>query len=81
MGFWRKTAALVGDNPNQPVKNLWYGAKLVILSALSLFLMLLGIGKLMVPIPGESSLLPWIYVIVSLALIPLWWRGAIGKQE
>jgi Na+/proline symporter len=81
MGFWRKSARLAGDDPNLAVKKLLSGLKLALFSAISLFLMLVGVGKLMIPTPGQSSLLPWFYILISLALVPFWWRGAFGKEE
>jgi Na+/proline symporter len=80
MGFWRKSANLAGENPNLALKKLLSGLKLAFFSAISLFFMLVGVGKVMIPAPGQSALLPWAYILVSLAVVPLWWRGAFGKE-
>ena len=80
LGFWRKTAVLIGDNPNLPVKRLIGGLKLTFLSATSLFLLLFGVGKLMIRMPNESMW--WVVVPISMALllIPFWWSGAVKYE-
>ncbi|WP_456409300.1 sodium:solute symporter family protein [Caldithrix abyssi] len=76
MGFWRKTAVLVGDNATVPVKKLFKEIKITFFAAASLFLMLIGVGKLLIPTPDTSLFFPLLYVVIALALTPIWWREA-----
>lgn len=80
-GCWRRTASLAGINHNDPLKRLGRGLRTTLLTALSLFLALVGIGKILIPTPGQSSLLPYLSLIAAVALIPFWWRDAIGREE
>ncbi|MFQ5640837.1 MAG: sodium:solute symporter family protein [bacterium] len=80
-GFWRKTAAAAGDDPNRAVTGLSKEAKTTALSALSLFLMLVGVGKLLIRPAMESSLWGWLCILAALALIPLWWKNALATEK
>ena len=79
MGFWRKTAVLVGDDSMLPVKKLFKEVKTTFYAAASLFLSLLGVGKLLIPSPDGSKLLPFLYLVIAVLLIPLWWRDATSE--
>ena len=79
MGFWRKTAMLANDDSKVPVKKLFKEIKITFFAAASLFLMLIGVGKLLIPTPDASKLLPLLYLAVAAALIPLWWREATSE--
>ena len=81
VGFWRKTAALVDGDPRKPLNDFIREAKTTLLTALSLFLMLIGAGKLLIRPPTESSFLPWLCIALSLFLIRFWWKNAIGGQR
>jgi len=81
LGFWRKTAILAGDDPNRSIREFVKGLKTTALTSFSLFFLLVGIGKLLFAVPGTSSFLSWLYTFVGLALIPLWWKSAIGSRE
>ena len=80
-GFWRKTAASAGDDPRVPIKNLTKEVKAIFLTAVSLFLMLIGVGKLLIPSPGQSILVPLAYIIVAILFIPLWWGKALEAEK
>ena len=81
VGFWRKTAALVDGDPRKPLNDFIREAKTTLLTALSLFLMLIGAGKLLIRPPTESIFLPWLCIALSLFLIRFWWKNAIGGQQ
>ena len=81
VGFWRKTAALVDEDPRKPLNDFIGEAKTTLLTALSLFLMLIGAGKLLIRPPTESSFLLWLCIALSLFLIRFWWKNAIGGQQ
>lgn len=80
-GFWKKTAASAGDDPRVPIKNLIKEVKAIFLTAVSLFLMLVGVGKLLVPSPGQSILIPLAYIAIALLFIPLWWGKALEAEK
>ena len=77
LGFWRKTAAAVGDDPKNSVQELIKGAKSTIFTSLSLFLLLVGLGKLLIRLPDQSIVWPFVCLILGLSLIPLWWKSAV----
>ena len=81
VGFWRKTAALVDEDPRKPLNDFIGEAKTTLLTASSLFLMLIGAGKLLIRPPTESSFLLWLCIALSLFLIRFWWKNAIGGQQ
>ncbi|NOZ04569.1 MAG: Na+:solute symporter [FCB group bacterium] len=73
-GLWRKTAARLGMDVQSPGREFRQGAYLVLTTAATIYLLLVGIGKLMLPDPLGSSVAAWIYVLLGLASIPLWWK-------
>ncbi len=80
IGFWRNTAKAAGEDSNKPVKKFANGVKLTLFASLSLFLMLIGVGKVLIHLPGESMIMPWLFIILSIALTPLWWKGVTEKE-
>ena len=80
-GFWPMTAKAAGDTPADPTRRLLSGLRSTVLTALSLFLALIGFGKLVVPSPGQPWFLPWLSLAVSAALLPLWWRNVRREQR
>lgn len=79
-GWWSQTAELAGDRPNAPLQALWRRVRSMLLTGASLFLLLLGVGRLMVSPPGTSMIVTWAYIIVALILIPFWWRDLRREQ-
>ncbi len=75
-GFWTRTAAAAGERPASPVRALGRALRATALAGGSLFLGLLGLGKLVVQGPGHGPW-SWILVIAALAgaaaLVPIWW--------
>jgi len=80
-GFWKKTAVNAGDDPRVPIKNLIKEVKAIFLTAVSLFLMLLGVGKLIIPSPGQSILIPVVYITIAVLFVPLWWNKALEAEK
>lgn len=80
-GFWKKTAVSAGDDPRVPTQNLIKEVKAIFLTAVSLFLMLIGVGKLLVPSPDQSVLIPLAYIAVAIVFIPLWWSKALEAEK
>lgn len=75
MGFWHETARALGEDPAQPRRRLAAAAAAVALTALSVFLTLVGATRLLLPMPGDPSLPAWAALLAGLALVPLWWRA------
>lgn len=80
-GLWKRVAVLAGEDPARPGRRLWRGLMLTALTSLSLFLTLVGAGKLMFLLPGEFWLPAAAALGAGLLLIPLWWRAAFPKGE
>lgn len=75
-GFWGRTAVLAGHRANAPRQALFRRLQALLITAASLFLLLLGVGRLLVPAPDISAVWSWTYVVLGIALIPFWWRDA-----
>jgi Na+/proline symporter len=80
-GFWRKTAVALGLDGSDPLKKLLLRLKSVAITSVSLFALLIGVGKLLLLLPGDSRIWPWIFIIISLALIPLWWKDVVKPAD
>lgn len=72
-GLWRKTAARLGLDEQSPGKALREGTYLVLVTAATIFLLLVGIGKLLLPAPQSSPFTGWLYLLLGLVSITLWW--------
>jgi Na+/proline symporter len=77
VGFWRETAAASGEDPTQPLVRLWEGVRTAALTAVSLFCLLVGIGRLMVPAPGASPIVTGLLILLACGAIPFWWRELV----
>ncbi|MDJ0956333.1 MAG: Na+:solute symporter [Arenicellales bacterium] len=71
LGWWRSTASMAGSHPNEPLIALAQSLITTGLCALSLFLLLIGLGKLL--LHGHNNL-QWVVVLAGLVLVPFWWR-------
>ncbi len=80
-GFWGRTALQAGDDPQIPRRKLYRGLGTTAVCSASLFLALIGIGKLVVPAPDQWLLSPWLYIVASAALMPLWLKEAFGSRH
>ncbi len=69
-GFWSSTASRCGEDANLPSRKLLAAMKDAGITAISLFTLLVGFGKLMFRPSDESLWLPLILILVGLALIP-----------
>ncbi len=81
LGFWRQTAAAVGDDPFDPTRKLIRAVRTTALTSASLFFLLVGVGKLLFHIAGNNPLWAWLYTLVGIGLIPFWWRDAVGRSS
>ena len=81
IGFWSKTATRVGDPAKLPLKKLGSSLYDILISAVSLFSLLVGLGKLMFRPTSESVLLPLVLIVVGVALVPLWWKSVMSVAQ
>lgn len=78
-GLWKRVAIMAGDDPALPGRRLRHGLMLTALTSLSLFLTLVGAGKILFHLPDESYL-PAVFMLgIGLLLIPVWWRAAFPR--
>ncbi|WP_312233753.1 sodium:solute symporter family protein [Stutzerimonas nitrititolerans] len=79
-GFWGHAAALNNVGGDVSVKALGRRLYAVAATAISLFTLLVGIGRLLFPAPESSPVISWICIAAGLALIPLWLRMALSND-
>ena len=81
VGWWRATAIANGDDGTRPLIRLRHDATLVLAGSVSLLFMLVGLGRLIVRAPGNSTLVSLLYVGISLAALPFWWSAIVKSDE
>lgn len=74
-GFWGNTARLVGDHPRAPLRALMQRLVGVVSAAGSVFLLLVGTGRLLIRPPGAEALWSWLAIAAGLVLMPVWWKA------
>lgn len=79
-GAWGRTAARLGVDPKAPGQRLRTGLGMTLLTSASLFLLLVGVGQLLIQSPGRSLLAPSAMTVAGLALVPVWWRGGLRRR-
>ncbi|MYA16296.1 MAG: Na+:solute symporter [Gammaproteobacteria bacterium] len=79
VGFWGRTARAVGEDPRSLRRALGTTVFATVACAVSLFLTLVGVSKLILPHPDETWLLPLLSILGAVALTPLWWRRVAGR--
>ena len=75
-GYWRKTAQHMGEDPKESIREFWGSMKIVALSGITIYALLVGISKLFFPQTDESVYLAIGLVILGLIPIPFWWKEA-----
>lgn len=73
-GLWKKTALKAGKDPSQPGRDFRNGGFLVLACGATVFLFLIGFGKLLVHMPHTSLLPAFLYILLGLGIIPFWWK-------
>ena len=73
-GFWRLTASQAGADASRPMEAFRSGAYLTVTVSLSIYLLLVGFGKLLLPAPGSSMAYSWFYVLLGVGSVALWWQ-------
>jgi len=71
-GFWSKTAARIGDISNAPLIKLRKSMWQVMITGISLYCLLIGLGKLMFRPSSESIWFTLLLIVAGAALIPVW---------
>ncbi len=79
-GFWRHAAGLNGVAASIPLRALGIRLGAVAVTAVSLFCLLIGVGRWLFPAPSGNAWVGWGCLAVGLLLIPVWLRIAIGRQ-
>src|SRR5690606_27148623 len=73
VGFWGRTARLVGQSSTAPLRALGRRLFSVVVSAASLFLLLVGIGRLMLSPPETAQSWSWAMLVAGCLLLPICW--------
>jgi hypothetical protein len=71
----------LGEDGHKPVKHFWNQALTVLTTAATIFLLLIGFGKLMLPMESQPLWIPVGSIAIGLVLIPFWWKKATGKTS
>ena len=85
-GFWGPQRKALGEDPQEGPHQLGKTLLAVISAALSIFLLLTGVGSWLFSSPAPSWF-PWrsVWLLVllgtSVGLVPLWWRQIFPPQE
>ncbi len=80
-GLWKNTARKLGVDEKLSGRDFREGAYLVITTGATIFLLLVGMGKLLLPNPEESSIMAWIILFLGIASIGLWWKKVFRIRE
>ncbi|UCC78694.1 MAG: Na+:solute symporter [Candidatus Zixiibacteriota bacterium] len=80
-GFWKKTAANSGIDRRLPVDDFKKGVYMTVTTSLSVYLLLVGFGKLILPVPESSPVLAWVLIVLGVTSIGLWWRRLFLKRD
>ncbi|HEX7119295.1 MAG TPA: sodium:solute symporter family protein [Longimicrobiales bacterium] len=78
VGWWGRTAAAIGEQRAAPVRRLLHGLRLAAIASASVFLLLVGVGRLVIPAPDGSPIVPWVLAALGVGLIPLWYRDVVA---
>lgn len=80
-GFWGPVAVLCAENASAPLARFRRSAAATGLGALSIFLLIIGIGKMLLAGSWTADGSAFWLAIIGAALVPLWWYLGIGKNE
>jgi hypothetical protein len=80
-GFWRRTALEAGADPARPVAALRRGLRVTAAASVSVYALLVGCGRLLLPAPGTSALPSLLLIGIGIAAMPFWWGAVAGAGE
>ncbi|CAN5582609.1 Na+:solute symporter [soil metagenome] len=75
VGAWGRTDVAAGASPGEARRALGRQLIEVGVTALSLFTLLVGLGRLLIPPPGAAGWVSVLLCVIGLALIPIWLRA------
>ena len=81
VGFWGRTARSAGEDPRSLRRALGTTVLATLACAVSLFLALVGLSKLILPHPDETWLLPVLSMLGAALLTPFWWRRVAAQEH
>lgn len=79
-GFWTATASRLGLETKLPVESLKQGISLAVTTSLTVYMLLYGFARLLLPLPGQSRVIALVVTIAGLASIGLWWPRLRDKD-
>ncbi len=79
-GFWGRTAVRCGVAPSASLKALGRRLLAVAITALSLYTLLFGMGRLLFPHPDGESWPAWSCIVLGMALVPVWLYLALSDR-
>jgi Na+/proline symporter len=79
-GFWGRTAQRVGEAAAAPRRRFGRALRTTLVAAASLFLVLVGVGRLLIAPVGSSAALSVTLASLGVALVPVWW-GALADAS
>ncbi|HSH45592.1 MAG TPA: hypothetical protein VK966_07035, partial [Longimicrobiales bacterium] len=78
-GFWSRTATALGHDPAEPRRRLGAALTATVITATSLFLLLVGVGKLLLG-AHDGGVGAAAMAVAGAALVPIWWsRGLVRR--
>lgn len=81
LGFWSRTARRCRLDNEQPRRALLHRMGILALVAVSLYALLVGAGRLLLPAPDSEPVSSVLGVVIGLALVPLWLRLIRGLDD
>jgi SSS family solute:Na+ symporter len=72
-GFWKQTAKRIGSDAKRPLRAFRQGAYLTITTSLSVYLLLVGFGKLLLSSPSSPLAYSLLYILLGIGAVVLWW--------
>lgn len=80
-GFWARTAAKTGTDSRRALMAFKSGAYMTITTSISVYLLLVGFGKVILPSPGSSAFVGWALIVLGMASIFLWWKSLFSRSN
>ncbi|TVQ77916.1 MAG: sodium transporter, partial [Bradymonadales bacterium] len=80
-GFWRGTANSLGESGAHPLRKLLSSLKTTALCIGSVFSVLMGCSKLMLPVPGEPIWLALSLLAFGAGLTYFWWPKIFAEDD
>jgi len=79
-GLWRNTAEKLNLDSSLPRREFNRGGYLTLTVSLSVYLFLIGLGKILFPIDTSSIIISLIFIVAGLCSTALWWRKMFNKK-